>query len=844
MRKGPLNAQEKVLQKLGRLRFLARVVLVLEALISAFWQSSIWIALFLAFWLLDIPGFFGTYGREAFLVVFLAGFVGLMVRNYRNYQTPSVQQTHRRLEQDNNLQHRPISVLNDNLANPDKSETVSLWEAGKTKAIRAIQGLKPALPRSVLPHKDPYAMRMGVVLLLIAGFVVAGPTWPQRIQAGLFPFGVAIPGYEMDGVTLTITPPDYTRKQIVAVKGISKDEILSIPFGSELKAQVHGGFGLPSLWIGERKEELIKIDKSNYGIITKITEGDILAIKQLGIARLKWPYEIIPDTPPTLSVADDYNVTEYSTLRFAFTMHDDYGVRDLHMRMTLDPVVEESPLGDPYEETRAVMSPPGEELAINPTYDLTSHVWAGLPAVLTFTAMDDIGQASSSEIKLVLPERQFQHPVAQKLIEHRKTLAWNYQADPQDIMDSLIDILNHPDGYDGDVLVFLALRTAASRLYYSPAQEDTARALIDLFWKVAIHLEDGDINLAREQLLQAQRELEEALSNPDTTNEEKARLVENLRQALAEYFRELGREMQKQMAEGTETPLLSPDMLNQMIQPEDLARFFDQLESESLSGDPDKARELLSQLSRLMDMLDPSMQMSMPLDMHKMTEGVSELQKLVRRQEELLDQTRQQSDLMDKSYDYGDLLPDDPNSTVPMDNMPPAPQSTQKGEKKSQVNTALNQTEQDALRYILGQLMLEADRFIGEIPDNMGLAEREMLSSSDALGENRPDFSVPHQERAIEHLREAMQDLSQQMMARMREMTGMSLGQAQTDPLGRRTGQDGDGNNWFHGSEVEIPDEAERKKVEEILKFLRKRSGEFNRPDEELDYYRRLLKQF
>ena len=37
---------------------------------------------------------------------------------------------------------------------------------------------------------------------------------------------------------------------------------------------------------------------------------------------------------------------------------------------------------------------------------------------------------------------------------------------------------------------------------------------------------------------------------------------------------------------------------------------------------------------------------------------------------------------------------------------------------------------------------------------------------------------------------------------------------------------------------------AEQKKAQEILRLLRRRAGELDRPDVELEYYRRLLRQF
>jgi hypothetical protein len=120
-----------------------------------------------------------------------------------------------------------------------------------------------------------------------------------------------------------------------------------------------------------------------------------------------------------------------------------------------------------------------------------------------------------------------------------------------------------------------------------------------------------------------------------------------------------------------------------------------------------------------------------------------------------------------------------------------------------------------------------------------------MRGSSEALGENSPEDSIPHQEQAIKYLQQAQKDLSDQFMARLQQMTGVSrMGSGMKfDPLGRPYGGDGNRNGLF-GSPVKIPDEGERKKAQEILNLLRKRSGELDRPEEELDYYKRLLRQF
>ena len=62
------------------------------------------------------------------------------------------------------------------------------------------------------------------------------------------------------------------------------------------------------------------------------------------------------------------------------------------------------------------------------------------------------------------------------------------------------------------------------------------------------------------------------------------------------------------------------------------------------------------------------------------------------------------------------------------------------------------------------------------------------------------------------------------------------------DPLGRRYGS---GNNGAdEGSDTIVPEERERQRTQAIEEELRRRGAERTRPQEELNYIDRLLKQF
>lgn len=790
-------------------RALTRTLITFENFVAAFWRLITFTLFFLSVWFFELPDYLGPFGYEIAAVLFFGGFGYFLYLGFKDYKRPTDHQVIRRIEQHNNLLHRPITTLDDNLANPDKPATRSLWQSYKARVKDTLARLKTPSYRSDILKSDPYALRFAVFFLFVASVFFAHGDWGPRLKNGLMPFSIyKLPGYDLESATITVTPPAYTNITPFVLKGRTFTKSAHIPEGSVIKAQVNGGIGIPHLHIGDMKYPMERLDGKSYGLEYTIREPGSLSLSQFYVPRLHWPYHLVTDKPPLIALNGEVEETAYSSLQIPLSVFDDYGVQDVSVTLHLDPIVQDAPLGDIHHETRAVMSPALEETQISPVYDFTAHVWAGLPAILRLSALDGSGQISSVDIPVVLPEREFKHPLAKKLIEHRKALAWSPEGEHEDIRDSLYRLQTHPDDYNHDIVVLMALRTAAARLYFSPGTP-TAKALIDLFWDVAVHLEDGDLNLALRQLQEAQRELEQALSDPDASEQEIAQLVEELRQAMANYFKEMAREMQKRMAEGQDMFMMSPEMFSQMLDADQLAQFFDQLQAEALDN-PQKARELLSQLNKLLDMMNPSFAQTMPQDMQMMQEGVSELQQLVRRQEELLDQTRDQANIQESGED---------------------------------IDTEKNRAEQEALRYILGQLMLDADAQIGEIPESMGLAEQEMRQAAENLEGNNPGGAIPHQEQALEYLRDAMQDLSQQLMARMQQMMGFTLGQGKQDPLGRPMPQGENGNSFF-GSTVEIPDEAERKKIEEILRELREKSGEYERPREEREYYRRLLKQF
>jgi hypothetical protein len=114
------------------------------------------------------------------------------------------------------------------------------------------------------------------------------------------------------------------------------------------------------------------------------------------------------------------------------------------------------------------------------------------------------------------------------------------------------------------------------------------------------------------------------------------------------------------------------------------------------------------------------------------------------------------------------------------------------------------------------------------------------------LGEGDSEGAVDSQGRALEAMRKGAQGLAQSMQQSMgpgpngRPGRGQPRAQRDTDPLGRPMR----GHEYGEDFTVKVPGEIDAQRARRILEELRKRFGESFRPQLELDYIERLLKDF
>lgn len=889
------------------IRLASGFVLITETLKNTLWRIFFWSLFFAGIFMLEIPAIFSEAGSYSFWSVYVAGVLYLFYQDRKNFKWPRLRDIDRRIERESGIFHRPLSENKDAPASKDQgSDIPPLWIREQARRSALVKNLKIPQWRLWMAAADPYALRLMALLLAFCGFIVAGQDWDNRLRAGFIPFILDNTASNTPAIIVTITPPEYTALgQIVLQGGGNLADVQNIPTESSIKVHVNTALGAPYASIGPVTRRLDDLGDNTYGLedvisnksVTSESESETLrfTLSQYFINRLSFDYKVIPDEPPRIAmqlvpdkekekedqetivdpepeanpeeiaetepVAMEPQVLEDGQIQIPLVLHDDYGVKNLRTRMNLDPLVEDAPIGYAEDQTRSIMSSGGKDFNTEPVFDFTDNPWAGLPVRIDITAEDLIGQITALKtIEMILPERDFKHPVAKKLVALRKKLAWEPLGSFDSSIKSLEDILKFPEDFQNDPIVFLAIRVTASRLNYNTDRPDTVKketikTVMALLWDTALRVEDGNISLAARNLRQAQMDLEDAVRDPDLSDTEISALMIELKAAMDSYLLELQKELQKKLSEGENLPMLSPERLAEMIDPQALDDFMRQMQSEMMEGDTKSAQNMLSQLQRLLDLLNPNMTQPMPEDMQAMQDGINELQQLIDNQQQLMDQTLNKIEDMANNLQQGFgnfILPD--TGLIEqwgLNDLPPPPSRDQKTKAPEQ-SSSLNKTEQEALRFILGQLMIDTSEALGEIPKTMGLAEQEMRMSALNLGLNKPGQSVPHQKKAIEYLKDAQDELDKKFQQRMQQMAAMGMalnggqppGGGRYDPLGRPYGRAGEDGPQMPGSRVKIPDEAQRKRVEEILRLLRQRSGELDRPREELEYFERLLRQF
>jgi uncharacterized protein (TIGR02302 family) len=819
-----------------RLR-LARGALFWERLWPRCWPAVVVLCLFLILALFGLLVRLPGLVHGALLLVLGAAFLLALGSACRGVRTPDGSAARRRIEQASGLQHRPLQALADQPSAPLDPLAAQLWEAHRQRMAAAARRLRVGLPAAGFASRDPWGVRAVLAILLLLAAIDAGGDWSERLLRAVTPNlegGAPAVAASLD---IWVTPPEYTGLPPQFLRP-ENERTIRVPIGSTLLAQVHGGDGIPNLAIDGRVADFQSIDKANFRAQTTLKSGRRIEVLQAGAVLGSWPIEIIPDNPPTIMFAKRPEPTVHQALRLDYKATDDYGVESVK-------AVIRRPDGKPGEKIELELPLPGlhlKQAEATSYHDLTAHPWAGLLVEIRLIAADALGQTGESPPALLkLPEREFHNPIARAIIDQRKELVKDPKSRPE-VAEILGDLQSRPERYGNDTVVFLALRVAQERLQL---HKDAASLteVEQLLWDTALRIEDGGAAQAENELRRLQRQLQDALAR-NAPDKEIDRLMNELRQALDRYLQALA----KNMAQNPNHNQQMIDPSQRVVTSRDLERMLERARELAQNGQRDAARQLLSELQNMLENLQAARpgqgSQQQANQAQQMMRGMRDLMK---RQQQLLDRSfrAQQGEQGQMGTPGNQDQGAEQRGQMGM----PGNQGAEQQGGSAEIGDAAGQ--QEALRHALGEIMRGMGDGLGEIPDPLGRAERAMNDAVRALRQGQPGDAIGPQTDALDQLQQAAREFARQMQQRL----GNALGQGDTredqsgfgesrdgerDPLGRPLTNGG----AYDQDDVKIPDNNTMQRARDILEELRRRAGERDRPQLELDYIDRLLQRF
>ena len=545
---------------------LAFAALAWERTWVTLWPLAAAVAGFVILALLDVlpslPGWlhFATLVAVATVLLFFSA------AGARDLDLPKWHEARRRVEIDSGLAHRPLTGLSDiQAAGLSDAASRGLWRRHRESLRKSLRNLNVRWPAPMPVERDPLMIRGLVALLFVVAVVAAGDDRGPRIARALSPQFASGAAASPSHLDVVIEPPAYTGVASLYLQAtdltpaeaeIETPAVLSVPVGSTVLARVSGGAGQSFLWIGGDGVAFDSVDEVTQEIEATISGGDSLGVTQGRRTLGGWPIHVVPDTPPAIAFAEPPRGTERAALRLAYRASDDYGVDTAVATIRLADSAPAVLDRDPIELDLTVPVRRGAEVSMLAFHDLSPHPWAGQAVHIHLSATDGAGQTGVSEVAdLVLPERVFTHPIARAIIDQRRILLTQPDQWPE-VSESLEALSLRPARFYDDIVVFLALRTASRRMNLH--RGDISR-IVDpvqnLLWDTALRLEDGGLSLAERDLRLAEQALRDALAG-DASDEEIARLMDELRTALDAYLKALEQAMQQRLAEsGTLQPM-------------------------------------------------------------------------------------------------------------------------------------------------------------------------------------------------------------------------------------------------------------------------------------------------
>ncbi|MCH2096461.1 MAG: TIGR02302 family protein [Rhodobacteraceae bacterium] len=846
---------------------LTRVGMIAEAVVRAFWP--LWSVVFVALGLLMLgvqdhlaASWIWGAGAGLALAVLASLFFGI-----RKMRWPGRQAALDRL--DATLPGRPIQTSMDTqIVGAKDVASQAVWHAHQARMTQRLEAARPVVPDLRVAGRDPFALRYVAVLVLCVGALFGSVLRVQSVTSmGVGDGLVAGPTWEG-----WMEPPTYTRLPAVYLKDVTQN-VLKSPVGSRVTVRLYGEVGALAVRETVSAQPALPDDAPLSAMEFDVVQSGRVAIE--GPGGQEWLVSMLPDIPPSVDITGDWEASFEGEASLPFQAQDDYAVDsglatinlalvdvDRRFGLAVDPEPRDAvivPLPMPISGSRAEFS----EAMIE---DFSKHPWALLPVRVTLQVEDALGQiGTTSERVLTLPGRRFFDPLAASVIELRRDLLWNRENGKR-VSQVMRAVSYLPDDLFRAPGAYLRFRTILRRLEASvetgltaPMRDDLAAAM----WDLAVILEEGDLSSALERLRRAQDRLSEAMRN-GASDQEIAELMQELRQATEDYMRQLSRQAQQQPQDGD--PSQGQDSESLQMTQNDLQQMMDRIQELMEQGRMAEAQQALDELRQMME----NMRVTQNPNQNGQSQGQQAMEGLaetLRDQQGLSDQAfRDLQEQFNPGANQGESQQNEGRSGGQGRGQQHDGQGGRDGQgeqgeqgeqgQEGQADTAQGQSlsdsladRQQALRNQLGrqrQNLPGAGSEAGDAArDALGRAETAMDGAEDALRQGDLAEAIDRQAEAMEAMRDGMRSLGEAMAEQQGQQgeQGAAEGDqagSQRDPLGRNSGNNGEAStrdDLLQGEDV-------YRRARDLLDEIRRRSGDGERPEVELEYLRRLLERF
>lgn len=761
---------------------------------------------------------------------------------------PTREEAVNRLETSSGVPHRPASAYEDTLTGNDAGGLAQrLFEAHRRRMGKLLASLSVRWPAPRVERVDPWALRSLLVLLVGVGAIMAGDNLSDRLRQALH-LGPSVTSQPVR-IDAWLSPPAYSGRQPILLadgsKPLTEDQrqarAFEAPEGSVIVIRAAGlGHDRIKVTTGETPETTADMPSSAATSTTaSIAEfRDVLKASRTirvldgGDEIFTWQVSVLDDKPPVIALTEPVGTSFRGAMQLAYKVTDDYGVVSAEAALKLSDKIKSKPLtladgtvitsfGEPpVVSLKLPKSAKGTRTAVTgkTQAELQAHPWAGMKVELTLSAKDQAGQVGSTAPQVItMPARKFTNPLAAALVEERRKLARS-PGDYRKVAEALDALTIAPELFVPDTTVYLNIRTAYRRLRGEPSTE-SFQSVIDQLWETALRLEDGDMSDAERALKDAQDRLSKAIEE-GASDEEISKLTQELREAMNRYLQELVQQAQRQGPQDQQMR-----QADRFMSQQDLEEMLKKIEEMSKSGAKDAAQQMLSELRDMLDRLQAGRMANGQGGQGQQMQMMEQLGGLIPKQRRLMDDTfgAQRGNQQGQGQGQGQ-----------------SGEQQGQGQGQGQGEGQGLEDRQSQLRQELGRLMDQL-RGMGDAGNqSLGDARQSMESAEEALRNGDLDGATREQAEALENLRKGAQAMTEQMLSGRngQSFSSRTGGDEERDPLNRPLNDDvGDGRS------VKVPRDIDMQRARQLLQELRRRLGEASRPEKELDYLERLLKQ-